>query len=210
MTGRYGYVTFPTATNAFFGTPFSAIRGNLSGPLLVLTNGSGFSELYLVDPDGTATSTNTFFDEDSRKLRCVGSLCAISIFSNLAGEGALRFVIWDGMNAPTAVDTTIRVGDGPVGIDLIELGNGNVLIVSTGFNDDTITLTEVTPEGALVNSNTDSVPAGCLQPGHAVWLVPDDVPEEAQVVGTCFGSNQYFVLDIARDETLGFGIVPLQ
>ena len=201
---------FDTDTNSFFGTPFSAVRGDPAGPLLVITNRApDYTTLDLVDPDGTVTLVDTFFGEDGRKLRCVGGLCAISVFNDGTG-GALRLVIWDGLNAPSVVDTTVAVGDGPVGIDLIALGNGNILIVSTGFNDNTITLTEVTPAGVVVSNNTDPVPTGCLSPGHATWYIPDGVPEESQIVGTCYDSNQYFVLDITLDPADGFRIVPLQ
>ncbi len=207
-SGSYEQSVEFSSGGAIPGTPRAAVRTNLTGPLLVLSQ-TGSSRLSLVDPDGTVTDVGAFSGEDGRKLRCVGNLCAISVFDDGNGAGALRLVIWDGLNAPTAVDTLIPVGNGPVNLDLLTLTNGNILIVSTGFNDDSISLTEVTTSGELVFNNNSPAPAGCSQPAHAVLFSTSGVPEEAQVIGTCFGSSQYFILDIVSDAQQGFSIAPL-
>ena len=190
-------------------TARSTVRLDLTGPLLVLSASfSPDSFLSLVETDGTVTEVGVFPDADARKIRCVDNLCAITVFDDGAGQGALRLLTWDGLTEPTIIDTPIVVGDGPVSTDLIALLNGNYLIVSTGFNDHTVSLTEVTAAGVMVSSNTSPAPTGCMQPAHAAFFIPDGVAEEAQVVGTCFASNQYFVLDITNGAQ-GFEIVSL-
>jgi hypothetical protein len=190
------------------GEPRSAVRADTTGPLLAVSQSGSTARLSLVESDGTVTDAGSLPGEDARKLRCVDNLCVVSIFDDGSGAGALRLVVWDGITVPTIVDTPITVGNGPVGTDLIPLANGNYLIVSTGFNDNTVTLTEVTPTGLKVSSNTSPAPTGCSQPAHAVFYIPSAVAEEAQIVGTCFANDQYFVLDIVSG-TSGFEIVSL-
>jgi len=57
----------------------------------------------------------------------------------------------------------------PVGIDLLADG-ANVKVISTGFNDDTFTVTTLDPNGAVLSNVTEPAPAGCDNPGHAMWL----------------------------------------
>lgn len=176
--------------------PRSAVRANTTGPLLALSQSGSTARLSLVDSEGVVTDAGSLPGEDARKLRCLDNLCVITIFDDGSGEGALRLVRWDGTTVPVIVDTPIKVGNGPVNTDLILLANGNFLIVSTGFNDNSVTLTEVTSAGVEVSSNSSPAPSGCSQPAHAVFYIPSVVAEEAQVVGTCFATGNYFVLNI--------------
>ncbi|HEX7041421.1 MAG TPA: hypothetical protein VF202_14990 [Trueperaceae bacterium] len=163
-------------------------------PALVLTRGVS-SYLYLDDRDGDAPVIALTLGLDARKLRCVdtessaGWLCAVSLF----GDDQLALLNWDGAGLPV-MRGTVDVGDGPVGIDLVLLDDGDVAIVSTGFNDDSVTEVKVSNVGTLVSTRTREAPAGCVSPGHAVYFEDDG---GLALVGTCWQSGNYFVLRTA-------------
>lgn len=160
-------------------------------PVLVLTRGV-ISRLYLDDRDGDAPVEAMQLGLDARKLRCVdtlsdaGWLCAVSVF----GGDHLAVLNWDGQSVPV-LRGTVTVGDGPVGIDLKLLGDGDVAIVSTGFNDGTVTEVRVTNEGGPKAVEKRPVPAGCEGPGHALYFEDDD---GLAIVGTCYTTGRYYVM----------------
>ena len=88
-------------------------------------------------------------------------------------------ILWDGSGTPT-IGATASVGALPVGIDV--LGSR---VVSTGFDDDTYSITEFDGAGALVGTTSTAVPVGCSQPGHAMFLGSTN----DAVVVSCFGSD---------------------
>jgi hypothetical protein len=104
------------------------------------------------------------------------------------GSDSLTIVTWDGQ-ATAAIAGTVAVGDGPVGIGLVADG-ANVKVISTGFNDNTYTVTTLGPTGTMLSNVTSPAPAGCTNPGHAIWL--PGVPGTA--VLSCNGSNAYAVI----------------
>src|SRR5690606_41948382 len=112
-----------------------------------VSTGVVLGRLYRVTRAGAAPAAAVPLGLDARKLRCVdtlsdaGLLCAVSVF----GGDHLAVLNWDGQSVPV-LRGTVTVGDGPVGIDLKLLGDGDVAIVSTGFNDGTVTEVRVTNE----------------------------------------------------------------
>ncbi|MDZ7706951.1 MAG: hypothetical protein U5J97_03455 [Trueperaceae bacterium] len=161
------------------------------GPLLAVTRAVE-SGMYLVGWDGSPPERAFDLGLDARRIRChddgTGTgdvLCGVSVF----GDDALAIVTWDGESLPTLAGL-VDVGDGPVGLDLARLANGNIAVVTTGFNDDTVTETEVTPAGAEVSSQARPAATGCTQPGHAMYLRD---AEGLKVMGTCWGSDAFFV-----------------
>ena len=85
------------------------------------------------------------------------------------------------------ITATVAVGDGPIGIDLRRVGDV-IEIISTGFNDNTVTITSVALDGSLLASNTSTVEAGCVGPGHGLWLSGTN-----NAMYTCNTSNSYVV-----------------
>lgn len=164
------------------------------GSFLVLTRGTE-SKLYLAswDPkDVTEVVNNIGFD--ARKVRCIDNgsgttnlVCAVSVF----GDSRLAILTWDGESMPDLVGFA-DVGNGPIGIDLRLLANGNIAVVSTGFNDNTLTETEVAPDGSIISNSTRAVLDGCQSPGHAIYVQDD---ESVKVVGTCFDSDAIFIME---------------
>ncbi len=163
------------------------------GPVLVLTRETE-SGVYLAKwggSDPVRAIDNIGFD--ARRIRCIETestgdlICAASIF----GHDRLGIMTWDGENLPVLTDFA-DIGDGPVGIDLRLLPNGNILIVATGFNDNTVTETEVSANGVVSEIYTRSVPGGCQNPGHAIYVHDD---EGLKIVGSCYSSSNYFIIE---------------
>ncbi len=170
--------------------PVPQPRGNF----LVLSRETE-SGVYLAKWDGSdpvRAIDNIGFD--ARRIRCIeddsgtGNLvCVASIF----GHDRLGLMTWDGENVPVLTDFA-EIGDGPVGIDLRLLSNGNIAIVSTGFNDNTVTETIVAPNGIVQSSSTNPVLDGCKSPGHAVYVQD---AESWKILGTCYDSDSYFIVE---------------
>jgi len=160
-------------------------------PVLVLTRGVT-SRLYLDDRDGDAPVEAMQLGLDARKLRCVdtesdaGWLCAVTVF----GGDHVAVLNWDGQNIPV-LRGTVTVGDGPVGLDLKLLDDGDVAIVAPGFNDGTVTEVRVTNEGGLEAVEQRPVPSGCEGPGHALYFEDDG---GLAIVGTCYTTGRYYVM----------------
>lgn len=169
-------------------------NGRLTGPVLVLTRDQQ-SGLYLAKWDGSNPVRVTDLGLDARKVRCVedgsgtGSLiCIVSVF----GDDRLAILSWDGENEPD-MKGFVDVGDGPVGIDLKLINStDNIAVVSTGFNDNTVTLTTVSASGTVEDKTTWSAPDGCSNPGHAI-LIQD--AESWKIAGTCYNSDNYFIIE---------------
>jgi len=188
------HVTYPTngeLVSAY--TKETLIAPGLGGPppILLLTRGVE-SRVWLNQRDGSASTTVLTLGLDARKLRCVtvaggNALCGVTLF----GADQVAIFLWDGASSVTATTTVSAPGD-PVDLDLRVLDNGNVALVTTGFATGSLVEAELTPAGALVSSEAGSVPAGCTGAGHAVY-VEDDAG--LKVVGTCYSSNQYFIME---------------
>lgn len=156
---------FPDAT----GQAVSAFVRD-GGSMLAITDGAPGRLYYhdLADPFAPAVYVDDVGDAP-RRVRSAGEVAAVANY----GSDSLTIVTWLQTDY-VAVATTVSVGDGPVGIDLMELPGGNVAIVSTGLNDDTWWLTVVAPDGDVVSNSGHALPAGITGPGHAVWLRDDN------------------------------------
>lgn len=159
-----------------------------TGRIMALTNGQP-GQVWIVNPASPFFPAPTKIGDvgnSPRRIRCLPShnLCAVSNFAS----DSLTIVTWDGQ-AAAAIVGTVSVGDGPVGIGLVADG-ANVKIISTGFNSNTFTVTTLGPAGNVLSNVTSPAPAGCTNPGHAIWL-----PGVAgTAVLTCKGSNSYAVV----------------
>lgn len=177
------FPTTGTALNNFTPAPgpVSAFAFPGMARILAVTAGTP-GKLVIGDPAQSFLAVTVVGDvgDDPRRIRCLGSVCAISNF----GSDSLTIATWDGATNVAITDVQ-AVGDGPIGIDLRALPGGDVLVASTGFGDATYSLTRVSPAGAVAASATLPAPPGCAQPGHALWL--DDA--EQNLVLSCFGSD---------------------
>ena len=160
-------------------------RRRVPGDVLIVTAGDGTTgKVYLADtanPDAALTSVADV-GSDPRRLRHDGDIAAVSNF----GSDDLTVMTWTGTTV-TVTEASVAVGDGPVGIDLLRLDNGNVAIASTGFNDDTYTVTVVDGGGNVVSNTTSPVPDGGQSPGHASWTTRG---QDVYLLVSCNGSDE--------------------
>jgi hypothetical protein len=174
------------STFSGIGTPISAYADPSSTRVLVAMTGTP-GKLVIADPAlqapfGTVTVGN--LGDDPRRVRCLAGVCAISNRTS----NTLTLALWDG-GANASITGTTAVGDGPVGVDLRALAGGTTAIASTGFDDDSYTITVVDSAAAVVASATTAVPEGCSQPSHPLWLGD----AEQHLVVSCFGSGNLAV-----------------
>ena len=121
---------------------------------------------------------------DPRRVRCLAGVRAVS--NN--GSDSLTILTWDGGENAVITDT-VTVGDGPIGVDLRQIGD-DVVILSTGSNDNTYSKTTVSLSGAVLDSVTQPILSGCNGPGHIIW-----VDNSSKAFATCFSSDSYAVFD---------------
>lgn len=175
--------------NLFLGELVSAYmaEGSDTAPTLIVSRDVN-SRLYYYNR--TDISLALTIGLDARKIRCADNgsgmmLCGVTIF----GDDRVALVPWDGSSLPTLAGFA-NVGDGPVDLDIRVLATGNYGILTTGFNDNTVTEIEVSASGSVVSSETRAAPADCINPGHAIYA-EDTVGWK--VVATCYTSDNYFV-----------------
>jgi len=178
-------------------TTFSFKDPQVPGDVLVLTNGNlnlnppRPGAVYLADTDNP-TGDGVLVGSvgiDPRRMRMRGSMVAVTNFLS----DTLSVLRWSGGSAEI-VENSIGIGDGPVGLDLIELPSGNFAISSTGFNDNTFHITVVDPFGNLVSTTGFPVPEGCLAPGHATWVTSGT---DIFVLVSCNGSDEIFLQEVS-------------
>ncbi|HEX5138489.1 MAG TPA: hypothetical protein VFY93_16065 [Planctomycetota bacterium] len=152
------------ALSSATGKAISATAAALDQRTYVVTDGTP-GQLWYHDPADRPLGAATLIGEvgdDPRRVRRTGSLLVVSNFTAKTLSVARTDTL--------AVVTTVDVGDGPIGIDLKDLPSGDIAVVSTGFNDDTYTITVLTADGQVVSSTTAPVPDAGTGPGHAIWF----------------------------------------
>ncbi len=170
-----------TAVSAYAHAPTGAIIG-----VADVAEPDSPSKLFLhagAAPDGAVVVVGDL-GERARRIRCVPPVCVVSNFA----DATLSVITWDGA-AAAAVVGTAATGDGPVGVDLVATGQGFAAI-SSGFLDDSYTVTELAADGQVTRNTTRAVPTGCSQPAHAIWL-RDDL---GTAVLSCNGTSSIAVI----------------
>jgi hypothetical protein len=161
-----GRIVSAFAANLVF-TPAGAISPASTGRLLVVTDGDP-GLVYLVDPaNPTAGTLVGSAGRGPRTIRCLlaRGVCVVANFLS----NTLTIVRWDGGEAASIVDE-VPVG-ATIGIDLREATDTTTEVVSTGFDDDTVTFTTLDSALAVVSSETVSI-TGCNGAGHALYIGP--------------------------------------
>ena len=113
-------------------------------------------------------------------------------------DDAIRLVQWDGNNSPIILPDTIPVGDGPVDLDLRTNTEGDLEILTSGFNDNSLTITTTDATGLLLSNELFAAPSGCLQPAHPIFVENVDDAADPFVVASCFGSNSFFTSKVSE------------
>ncbi len=167
------------------GSPTSAVGVEADGPLLVAYGGSpGKAYLWSDGGEGFAATELGDLGDTPRLMRWLNGIAVVANF----GSDSISIITWDGAGTAALVGSQ-AVGDGPVGVSLLARSGGGVYALTTGFNDDTYTITEIDASGAVVASTTTALPAGATQPAHGTWL--GDANESFVV--SCWESGHLYV-----------------
>jgi hypothetical protein len=163
FNGGTTYSQFPATE----GTVVSGFRRAKGGPIVAVTEGTP-GKIWKHPATGTFGEVPVELgasQNNPRRVRCTpNSVCAVSNF----GSDSLTILTWSASDT-VAIVGTVPVGDGPVGIDIRPRTDGNVEVVSSGFNDNSYSITVLGPSGSTVSNQKKAVPAGCTAPGHVIW-----------------------------------------
>jgi len=149
------------------GNVISGFRREQGGPIVAVTDGTP-GTIWKHPATGVLNEMPIELGasgDSPRRVRCTpNSVCALSNFAS----DSLTILTWDAGDTIT-IEGTVPVGDGPVGVDIRPRTDGNFEVVSTGFNDDSYSITVLEPDGDVVTNQETAAPAGCDAPGHAIW-----------------------------------------
>jgi DNA-binding beta-propeller fold protein YncE len=165
------------------GNAITACADSPTSPVYVVTEGSPGSlyvHLPADRPHGAATRIGSTGNAP-RRVRKDGNHVVVSNHES----DSLTVTLAD----TNMIVGTVPVGDGPVGIELMRLGSGNLAVASTGFNDHTFTITVLDPAGAVVSNETKPLPAGCTGPGHVIFW-------KSGVLVSCKTSNNLIYVEV--------------
>lgn len=122
---------------------------------------------------------------DLRRFRCAGDHCGITDH----GSRKLTIVRYGTAGGAPAVTSTLDVGDGAIGLDIIESG-GSWWYLTTGSKDDTVAVTQVGSDFSVVTSAITPL-TDCPGPGHASFNTD---PAVRYFVVSCNGNGTAQIL----------------
>lgn len=195
--GNYFAVQGPSIPSTLFpgatGFVISAARRNQTTPVYFVTVGATADDpgtLWRKDNPADLVTHATAIGQVGNAPRRIRFLKSIGIVSNSFSD-TLTILVRDASDDVT-IKGTVDVGDGPIGIDLLELPDGNIGVVSAGFLGNTYTVTILEPDGDVVSNVTAPVPNGGDKPSCALW---------ANALGTriavsCSGSGEMIILPV--------------
>jgi hypothetical protein len=183
-----------TALSGFSGNAVSAMARSVAAR----AQGGGYDVLIAMDGapgelvrstlGGTTATSVAPLGNGPRRLRAAGDIAVVSNFDS----DDLTVLRWT-PGGTVEVVTTVDVGDGPIGIDLLPLSGGETAVISTGYFDDTYTVTVLDAGGSVVSNTTMPIPEGCSSPGHAIWI---DTGTEIRAIISCNGTSNLHVVDV--------------
>lgn len=180
---------FPGAT----GYVITATRRNDTSPVYFVTVGATPTDpgqLWRKNDPAALLTPATLVGSVGNAPRRIRFAGPVGVVSN-NGSNTLTILTRDASDN-VAIKGTVNVGDGPIGLDLLVLPNGNIGVLSTGYRDNTYTVTIVEPDGDVVSNETSPVPTGGLNPSSAVWANA----EGTRVAVSCHGSNKLVIFSI--------------
>jgi hypothetical protein len=190
-----GGIVHSSVLSGFSGNAVSAMARSVGAR----AQGGGYDVLIAMDGapgelvrstlGGTTATSVAPLGNGPRRLRAAGDIAVVSNFDS----DDLTVLRWTPGGTVEAV-TTVDVGDGPIGIDLLPLSGGETAVISTGYFDDTYTVTVLDSGGNVVSNSTMPVPEGGSSPGHAIWI---DTGTEIRAVLSCNGTSNLHVVDVS-------------
>ncbi|MFT4571435.1 MAG: hypothetical protein ACI91F_002326 [Candidatus Binatia bacterium] len=184
------------------GHVISVYGETIDGPILGVTVGNeidvpGNLFIHHGGPNDMATDLGDV-GLSPRRIRCTNPMALGGCIVPNFGDDTMTAVTSDDGFGGGFTLTNIDIGDGPIGGDVVLLSDGEgsgagesptavFRAVTTGFFDNTFTVTDMAADGSVVDQDTFDAPDTCLAPGHAMWLSTN------QFAATCNGSDNLVV-----------------
>ncbi len=119
------------------------------------------------------------------KLRCLDEIAVV-----VDGQDDTCTVITWSAGGAVSIAGSFATGDSPEGCDLMLLGGGNYGCIVPGRHDQTITIAEISPAGAILSTNSIDMPIDCGSPPDATWLRNGST----DFLVTCLSGDNVFVM----------------
>jgi len=169
-------------------TPVSAQGGFNGNPVAFITTGAP-GKLFWGDPAGQIATYVGDVENYPWRFRCESGVCFVTSFS----PGNLSVITWPDQNqAPVIRQTGVVVGDGTSYTDIKDNGDGTVTALSTGWTDNSYSLTTVNKTDGSIVSNTKVTLASCNKPPQAMFL------NDTQMLTVCSGDSGYQIFNIGQ------------
>ena len=181
----------------------AAVPLNLAGsPVLVATHTDGDTTTSVWHHDRSRTPGTLLFKVPgvAKVLRCMDQVLSTAFGSRrlcgLTTAEQLHYFLYDTQD-PAAVPSvgSVPVGPGAVGVQFGLRAAGNPWTAVANFDGHSLDIVDYNAAGQVLDQQKVTVPAGCLNPGHAA---PFNEGGKDCVAGTCYGSGHYFVFERPR------------
>ncbi|MBI4651387.1 hypothetical protein HY745_08920 [Candidatus Desantisbacteria bacterium] len=158
------------ATTNQFNMPVSA-QGGFDSFALIVTQGFGIpGELWYGNINDTKGVKVGEVGTWPKKIRGVNGLCFVTNYQS----NDLTVIKWPVSSIKPEILYNVPVGNGPVGIDLGIDKDSTIHVLTTGFNDNTYTITQIAPDGSLKSNKTTTL-TNCNNPGHASFITKNKI-----------------------------------
>ena len=146
------------------------------GPALALQDSALDGPLLQhVDLNTAAVTTVGSVGVGPRQLRCLNGICAAS-HSGLAEQfpSGVSWFAWDGVSAQVTALGSVELGVASpyaqvIGLDMVAFDNGNIGILTVGFNNNTVYEIAIDAAGGLLQQHATLTDGACQNPGHGRW-----------------------------------------
>jgi PKD repeat protein len=120
--------------------------------------------------DGNTANNGTLIgtlDDTLTGLHCLGGICTVVDQTT----SMTHIITWDETDSSNVnFANSFPVGTNPRGTNLMMLSNDNIACVVANRNDNSYTITEITPLGIVDSSVTEFTSGPCGSPNDAVWM----------------------------------------
>lgn len=171
ITDTFDLLDFPEGTERMISALTRTPAGGVAGEnILAATVGSPGTLWSLRRGSSEPPQPVAELGDEPRDMRRLGDVVAVTN----SASGTVSLLTWDEAGE-VQLRHEIAVGEGPIGLDLARLADGNVLVATASRLENTYTLIELTASGELVSQDTRPVPTGCAGPSGAGFMLSQGV-----------------------------------